>query len=39
MHSTTAVDQLNKIYAGSGYRKKERQRIGLVQNKMQKQNW
>ena len=37
--NTTSANQLNKIYAGSGYRKKEKLRVVNVQKKMQQQNW
>ena len=36
---STSVDYLNKIYANSTYTKREKQRLGSVQKKMQKNNW
>ena len=36
---STSVDYLNKIYANATYTKREKQRVGSVQKKMQKNNW
>ena len=33
---STSVDYLNKIYANATYTKREKQRVGSVQKKMQK---